>query len=221
MSIKYLGHSCFEIKTTNGNILIDPFLSINPEYKPEGITDIFLTHAHGDHLGDAIRISQETGAVITAVFELANYCIKCGAKAKGIGLGGWHNYDWGRVAAVPAFHSSSLPDGEYGGCPCGYVFEIEGSTIYHAGDTCLNNEMKTIGEFFQPDMAMLPVGGFYTMDIEQAVKAAEWLGVTAVIPMHYNTFDAISVDISEFERQIREKGKLPVIMKINQELGKE
>ena len=120
---------------------------------------------------------------------------------------------------MPAFHSSSAPDGSYAGCPCGYVFEIQGQTIYHAGDTCLSSEMKTIGEYYQPDLAMLPIGGYYTMDIEQAVKAAEWLGVSAVIPMHYNTFDAINVDITEFERQIREKGKLPIILKINQELG--
>ena len=220
MGIKYLGHSCFEIETKGKKILIDPFLAANPDYKPEGIYDIFVTHAHGDHLGKAIEISKETGAPITAIFELANYCAQRGAKTHGIGLGGWVNYSWGKVAAVPAFHSSSTPEGEYGGCPCGFVFEIEGNTIYHAGDTCLNSEMKTIGEFFQPDMAMLPIGGFYTMDIEQAITAAEWLGDTAVIPMRYNTFDAISVDISEFERQIREKGKLPVIMKVNQELGK-
>lgn len=219
MKIKYLGHSCFEIKTKGKKILIDPFLAANPEYKPEGIYDIFVTHAHGDHLGSAIEISKATSAPVTAIFELANYCAKQGIRTNGIGLGGWVNYSWGRVAAVPAFHSSSLPDGSYAGCPCGYVFDIEGQTIYHAGDTCLNSEMKTIGEVFEPDMALLPIGGFYTMDIEQAVKASEWLGVTAVVPMHYNTFDVISVDISEFERQIREKGKIPVILKINQEIG--
>ena len=220
MGIKYLGHSCFEIETKGKKILIDPFLGANPDYQPEGIYDIFVTHAHSDHLGKAIEISKETGAPITAVFELANYCAQKGAKVNGINLGGWVNYSWGKVAAVPAFHSSSTPEGMYGGCPCGYVFEIEGQIIYHAGDTCLNSEMKTIGEFYQPDMAMLPIGGFYTMDIEQAVKAAEWLGVTAIIPMHYNTFEVISVDISEFERQVREIGKLPIVLKINQEFGK-
>ena len=219
MGVKYLGHSCFEIETNGKKILIDPFLEANPEYKPEDICDIFVTHGHGDHLGSAVEISKTTGAPVTAIFELAHYCAKQGIKTYGIGLGGWHNYSWGRAAAVPASHSSSAPDGSYAGCPCGYVFEIQGQTIYHAGDTCLNSEMKTIGEYYQPDLAMLPIGGYYTMDIEQAVKAAEWLGVSAVIPMHYNTFDAINVDITEFERQIREKGKLPIILKINQELG--
>ena len=214
MEIRYLGHSAFEIETQGKKILVDPFLVASPNYKPEGITDIFVTHGHGDHLGSAIEISRETGAPITAIFELANYCAKQGASAIDIGLGSWQNYSWGRAAAVPAFHSSSTPDGQYAGCPCGFVFNIEGQTIYHAGDTCLNSEMKMIGEVYEPDMVMLPIGGKYTMDIEQAVKASEWLGATAVVPMHYNTFDAIRIDIEEFERQIREIGKMPMVMKI-------
>lgn len=220
MSIKYLGHSCFEIETKSGNkILIDPFLVCSPDYNPQGVTDIFVTHAHGDHLGSAIEISKKTGATITAIYELANYCANKGAKTNGIGVGNWQNYSWGRVIATPAFHSSSTPDGIYGGNPCGYVFEIEGRTVYHAGDTSLTQEMKTIGELYQPDVAILPIGGQFTMDIEHAIIASEWLGVSGVIPMHYNTFDAISVDITEFERLIREKGKLPLILKVGQTLG--
>ncbi len=215
MNIKYLGHSAFEIETSNGKkILIDPFLVAVPNYKPQNISDIFVTHAHGDHLGSAIEIAKSNGATITAVFELANYAAKHGAKTIDMGLGAWREYDWGRVILVPAFHSSSLADGSYGGCPCGFVFEIDGQIIYHAGDTCLNSEMKMIGELYQPDIAMLPIGGKYTMDIEHAVKASEWLGVSEVIPMHYNTFDAIRVDISEFERQIREVGKVPRVLRI-------
>ncbi len=219
MSIKYLGHSAFEINTTSGKILIDPFLVASPDYDISGVTDIFVTHAHSDHLGSAIEISQKTGATITAIFELANYCSSKGAKTNGIGLGAWQHFDWGKVIAVPAFHSSSTPEGIYGGCPCGYIFDINGSIIYHAGDTALNSEMKLIGEIYEPDVAMLPIGGHYTMDIEHAVIASDWLGVSGVIPMHYNTFDAIRVDIEEFERGIREKGKLPLILKVGQELG--
>lgn len=214
MEIKYLGHSAFEIETVNEKILIDPFLVSVPNYKPEGIIDIFVTHGHGDHLGSAIEISKTTGAPITTVFELANYCSKKGASTIDMSLGSWRDYSWGRAILVPAFHSSSTPEGEYAGCPCGFVFEIEGKTIYHAGDTCLNTEMKMIGEVYEPDMAMLPIGGKYTMDIEHAVKAAEWLGVSEVIPMHYNTFEAITVDISDFERQIREIGKVPRVLPI-------
>ena len=216
MNIKYLGHSAFEIETTGKKILIDPFLICVPNYKPENIYDIFVTHAHGDHLGSAIEISQKTGAPITAIYELANYCAKKGARTYDVGIGSWSEYSWGRAITVPAFHSSSTPDGIYGGCPCGYIFEIEGKTIYHAGDTSLTSEMKTIGELYQPDIAMLPIGGKYTMDIEHAVKAAEWLGASEIIPMHYNTFDAIKINISDFERQIREIGKVPMILKIEE-----
>lgn len=216
MSIKYLGHSAFEITLkSEDKILIDPFLVMSPDYKPEGVTDIFVTHAHADHLGSAIEISKQTGATITAVFELANYCQAKGAKVNGINLGGWINYDWGRVLAVPAFHSSSTADGVYGGCACGYIIETNGGyTLYHAGDTCLNINMKMIGEIYEPDVAMLPIGGHYTMDIEQAAIASEWLGASAIIPMHYNTFETINVDINEFERQIREKGKMPILLQI-------
>ena len=212
MNIHYLGHSAFEIVTNGKKILIDPFLVCVPNYKPENICDIFVTHGHGDHLGSSINISVKTSAPVTAIFELANYCAKKGAKTIDMGLGSWRNYSWGRAILVPAFHSSSTPDGQYGGCPCGVVLEIEGKIIYHAGDTCLNSEMKVIGELYQPDIAMLPVGGKYTMDIEHAVKAAEWLQTTTVIPMHYNTFDAIKVDIEEFKHQIREIGKVPLVL---------
>ncbi|MCQ2753669.1 MAG: metal-dependent hydrolase [bacterium] len=218
MTIKFLGHSCFEIETEKGKILIDPFLVASPDYDPNGVTDIFVTHGHGDHLGSAIEISKKTGAKITAIFELANYCSKKGANANGVGLGSWMQYPWGRVIAVPAYHSSSTPDGNYAGCPCGFVFAIRGKSIYHAGDTCLNQEMKTIRELYSPEIAILPVGGYYTMDIEQAVNAAEWIGASYVIPMHYNTFDAISVDITNFERQIRNNGKVPVIMEVGRKI---
>lgn len=215
MQIHYLGHSAFEIITNGKKILIDPFLVCVPNYKPENIYDIFVTHGHGDHLGNAIDISSKTGAPITAVFELANYCAKKGAKTIDMGLGAWRNYSWGRAILVPAFHSSTTPEGNYAGCPCGFVLEIEGKTIYHAGDTCLNSEMKVIGELYQPDIAMLPIGGKYTMDIEHTVKASEWLNTTSVIPMHYNTFAPISVDIDEFKRQIREIGKVPTVIQID------
>ena len=214
MKLTYLGHSAFEIKTDDSKILIDPFLVQMPDYNYSHVNDIFVTHAHSDHLGSAIEISKETGARITGIFELANYCSRLGARTNGIGLGARINYRWGKASAVPAFHSSSFSDGSYGGCPCGYVFEIEGKTIYHAGDTALCSEMKTIGEIYEPDIAILPIGGTYTMDIEAAVTAADWIGSSVIIPMHYNTFDKINVNVGDFERQIRALGKVPGIMKI-------
>lgn len=216
MKLTYLGHSAFEFETNGKKILIDPFLVKMQNYNPEGVADIFVTHAHSDHLGSAIEISKQTGATITCMFELANYCSSRGASANGINLGAWLEFPWGKVIAVPAFHSSSFNDGTYGGCPCGYVFEIEGKIIYHAGDTCLNSEMKVIGELYKPDVAMLPIGGIYTMDIEHAIIASQWLEASVVVPMHYNTFDAIKVNIDEFEEEIRAIGKIPLIMQIGQ-----
>ena len=200
MDIKYLGHSAFEIKTKDKSILVDPYVSINPKYDwhKSNITDIFVTHAHGDHLGDAIEISKEKHAEITAVVELASYCEKQGCKTKGINFGGWINYDWGRVVFLPAFHTSSLPDGSYGGEPASILFDIEGVRIFHAGDTCLTSEMKTIKELYNPNIALLPIGGYYTMDVEHAAVAAKWLGAQTVIPMHYNTFPAIKADLNKF-----------------------
>ncbi len=218
MEIRYLGHSAFEIETNSYKILIDPFLVMSPDYNFDGVTDIFVTHGHGDHLGSAIEISQKSGAKITAIFELANYCASKGALANGINLGGWINYPWGKVLAVPAFHSSSTPEGIYAGCPCGYVFEIEGQRIYHAGDTCLNTEMKLIGEIYSPQIAMLPVGGNYTMDIEQAIIATKWLNSERIIPMHYNTFDAINVDIKDFESRILAEGKKTLVLQIGEKV---
>ena len=215
MDIRYLGHSAFEITTNNSKILIDPFLACFPNYKPENITDIFVTHGHGDHLGSSIDISKSTGATITAIFELGNYCSKKGAKVNSMGLGAWKDFSFGRAVLVPAMHSSSTPEGFYAGCPCGIIMEIEGKRIYHAGDTCLNSEIKIIGDIYQPVLSMIPVGGSYTMDKEHAIIASDWLKSEYIIPMHYNTFDGIKVNIEEFRKEIEIKGKTPVILDVN------
>ena len=212
MRVRYLGHSAFEITTGNSKILIDPFLVKCPDYDCSGTTDIFVTHGHADHLGKAPQIAMKTGALITAVFELAKYCSRYRVNVNGISLGGWINYDWGRAIALPAFHSSSSDDGVYTGCPVGYLFEIEGKRIFHAGDTCLNSEMKVLKEVYKPDIAILPIGGHFTMDVESAIVAADWIGSETVIPMHYNTFPQINADIKAFENGLIKIGKKPVIL---------
>lgn len=216
MKLRYLGHSAFEFETNGSKILVDPFLVQCPDYDSTGVSDIFVTHGHADHLGKAPQIAMKTGAVITAVFELAKYCSRYGVNVNGISLGGWIDYDWGRVIALPAFHSSSADDGTYTGCPVGYLFEIEGKRIFHAGDTCLNSEMKVLKEVYKPDIAIIPVGGHFTMDVQNAVVAADWIGANVVIPMHFNTFPQVAADIEVFKTAIEKIGKTPKVLKIEE-----
>lgn len=216
-TIQYIAHSAFYVKTGDYGILIDPFISQNPladfDVSSKRITDILLTHAHADHLGDAIPISINKKAKISAVFELANYCEERGAQVDGVNLGGKIVFPWGSARFLPAFHSSSTPDGAYAGMPAAILLEIDGKRIYHAGDTCLNQEMKTVGDIYKPDYALLPIGSHFTMDIDEAVIAADWLGAKKVIPMHYNTFNLIETDVNLFKEKIEKAGKECVILK--------
>ena len=210
LALQYIGHSAFYISNSQAGILIDPFISGNPksvfDINGAQITDIFVTHGHSDHLGDAIPFSKEFNASVFAVFELANYCMSKGAKAHGVNMGGKIKYPWGSAKFLPAFHSSATSEGTYAGMPASILFEIGGIKIYHAGDTCLNSEMKTIGEVYKPDIALLPIGSTFTMDIDDAVIAAQWLGVKQVIPMHYNTFELINTDASIFKNKTEKLG---------------
>lgn len=205
VDLKYIGHSAFEILNGDKAVLIDPWVDRNTKFDwhKEPIKDILLTHGHGDHFGNAVEIAKEKDIEITAVAEIASYIKnECGAKAKSIGLGAWINYEWGRAVFLPAFHSSSLPNGAYGGVAASILLDVDGVRIYHAGDTCLTGEMKTIKELYAPQIALLPVGGNYTMDVEHAAIAAKWLGVRTVIPMHYDTFPEIKADLKKFAKLI-------------------
>ena len=217
MRLEYIAHSAFAIDVNGRTILIDPFISQNPlanyDWENRNIRDILLTHAHGDHLGDAVEIAKRKHATITAVFELANYCASKGASVRGVNLGGKLNYEWGDAWFVPAQHSSSTPDGVYGGIAAGIILNINGTKIYHAGDTSLSAEMKLIKEVYKPEIALLPVGGFYTMGVDEAVIAAQLLGVGKVIPMHYNTFPAINVNIDSFKYKLETHGLEAIILK--------
>lgn len=206
LDIKYLGHSAFIIKNDESSIIIDPFLSANPlaiaEEDLNNLNDIFLTHAHSDHLGDALELSKKFNITISAIFETANYCSRKGAKAQGLNIGGKVPFKWGSAFWLPAMHSSSLPDGSYGGCPASILVNIDGVKIFHAGDTGLHCDLKMIGNFYKPDIALLPIGGFFTMGIDEAVEATKWLKCKTVIPMHYNTFPPIEADPEEFRSKV-------------------
>ncbi|MBQ3642480.1 metal-dependent hydrolase [bacterium] len=218
--LTYLGHSAFFIEKDWEGILIDPFITGNPsasfDYKSKRISQIFVTHAHLDHLGDAIAISKHTGAPIIACFELANYCLEKGAKAIGINTGGKIDFPWGSVRVVNAVHSSSNPDLPYGGLAVGYIFDIDGTTIYHAGDTALMPEFSMIGELYNPYYALLPIGGYYTMGVEEAAIAAKMLYSMEIIPMHYNTFPNIKANLQEFTDILEAQGQKCLPLKANE-----
>lgn len=225
MKIKYLGHSAFLIKTNNEGILIDPFLAFSKEYsdlekfKKDNIKTIFVTHGHSDHFGSAIEISKLTKAPIVGVFELGNYCLSKGADAIPAALGGKLDFSWGSATLVPAQHSSSLPDGRYMGVACGVMLNIEGKNIYHAGDTSLSAEMEILSEFYAPCISMLPIGGHYTMGVDEACFAAKILGSEIVIPMHYNSFPQISIDMEDFKDKFQTvMGFAPAIIDIDEEV---
>ncbi len=209
--IKYLGHSAFEIRLQGldgkpKNILIDPWLT-NPmsplkpsDYYGRKIDYIFVTHDHGDHLGEAIDIAKATGAKIVAIFEIALYAREKGAEAIDGNIGGRLKIDDLFAVLVPANHSSSR------GAPTGVVVGGRDIVVYHAGDTGLVSEMSLIGELYKPDIALLPIGGHYTMGIEEAAKAVELIKPKIAIPMHYNTFPPIKADPEEFKRLVESKG---------------
>lgn len=222
-TIRFFGHSCFMISNDKERILIDPFLSGNPlaaakidDLKP---TLILVTHGHGDHLGDAIEISKKSGAPIAGVFELVNYCSNKGAEVISGHMGGKFPFEFGWVKFVPAFHSSSTGDGVYTGNPIGFVINFYGHHIYHAGDTCIFGDMELIGRLYRVDTALLPIGGTYVMDIDDAVEAARMLNCSNVIPMHYNTFPPIEADPNVFREKVEAKTRAHgVILKPGEEM---
>lgn len=209
LKIHYFGHSAVSITKGPHTVFIDPFLSGNPHYSkmPENLaaSTIICTHGHEDHVGDAVAMSKSTGAPVVAAFELANALEAEGAKVIPCGLGGRVNHQWGWHKLVPAFHSSSY-GGKYVGMPAGVILNFGEVTVYHAGDTCIFGDMRLIAELYQPDLAFLPMGGHFTMDIFEATKAVEMIRPKVVVPIHYGTWPPLSEDPQEFKRQVEAAG---------------
>lgn len=223
MKLKYFGHSAFQIKSGKHSILIDPFLDDNPVSKTKSNQVdgdfIILTHAHGDHLGDALKIAKRCNSLFITVNELAEWLKSKGMKAHNMHIGGSHQFDFGRVKFTIAHHGSITPDGQYAGEPAGVVLTIEGKNIYHTGDTGLFYDMKLIGEMNNPIEYMLcPIGDNFTMGITDAVKAVELVQPKNVVPMHYNTFGVIEADPQEFQKKVSEKGFNCRIMNFGEEI---
>ncbi len=217
MKITWFGHACFLLEGTK-KIIIDPFLTGNPTapVKPEDIdVDLILvTHGHGDHLGDAETISKRCKAPIVAVYELAVYLAKRGCETIGMNIGGTLDYEGVKVSMVNAVHSADIVGDEIvsGGKAVGYVVE-DGVSVYHAGDTDVFMDMQLIGEIYKPKVALLPIGGFYTMSPKTALKAIELLKPEIVVPMHYNTFPPIKQNPEEFKKEAEKLGVKVVVLK--------
>ncbi|BAD84330.1 hydrolase, metallo-beta-lactamase superfamily [Thermococcus kodakarensis KOD1] len=221
VKVKFLGHAAFLIEGSK-KILIDPFLSGNPKaaVKPEEVEAdlILVTHAHGDHIGDAIEIARRSGAKIVAMYDIANYISQKASDVETIGMNyGPTTIDGVFIVQVPAWHSSS--DGVHNiGNPCGYIVKLDGVTIYHAGDTFVFGDMALFNELYGPiDVALLPIGGHFTMGPREAAKAVELLKPRKVVPMHYNTWPPIAQDPEEFKRLVGDKAEV-VILQPGEEL---
>jgi L-ascorbate metabolism protein UlaG (beta-lactamase superfamily) len=201
-TLTWLGHASFRIDTGSGKrIYVDPFLKGNPkcpesEQTPERVDVIAVTHGHGDHVGDTVALSQQHGAPVVALVELAGWLGKQGVddgKLLGPNKGGTVEAEGVKFTLVNAFHSGAAPDGSYAGEPAGIVVRTEeGDSIYFAGDTCVFGDMQLIRRIYEPDVAVLPIGDHFTMGPEEAAVAVELLGVKRVVPCHYGTFPLLT-----------------------------
>ena len=209
VDLRYLGHAAFELKTGDATVLVDPFLTGNPKAAAKAdeldATTILLTHGHADHVGDTVDIARRTGATVVAITELAGELGDEGIETLDPNLGGTVKLDWGWVKLVPAWHTSTTPNGTVS-TPAGLLISIGDTLVYHLGDTCLFSDLKLIAQRGDKvDVALVPIGGHYTMDRYDAVTAVEFVDPKLVIPIHYDTFPPVETDAQAFKSDVESK----------------
>jgi L-ascorbate metabolism protein UlaG (beta-lactamase superfamily) len=221
MKYTYYGQSCFLIEADGKKFLFDPFITHNPLAKHIDIKSIeadyiLVSHGHGDHIADLVEIANQTNALVIAIAEVADWAGKQGIKnVHGMNFG-TQNFDFGKLRMVWATHSAALPDGTCGGNPAGYVLNLENKTIYFAGDTALTMEMKLLAELYNLDYAILPIGGNYTMDVDDAIIATKYIDCDTVIGVHYNTFPVIEIDTEEALAKFKRENKVLLLPEIGE-----
>jgi len=200
MKLTYFGHSCFMVEVEGKKLLFDPFISANPLAGGIDINNInpdviLVSHAHIDHIGDAVAIAKRTQAQVIANHEIVTWFGKHGIEnVFGMNIGGSFDFDWGTVVMTQAVHSSSFDDGSYGGLAAGFIIETESGCFYFAGDTDLTYDFEILGQYYEIDFAVLPIGDVYTMGVDKAILCAEFVQTKKVVGVHYDTFPAIAID---------------------------
>ncbi len=224
IELKYFGHSTFLMRINGKQILFDPFITPNSLAKDVAIEEInpdyiLVTHGHDDHLADVERIARKSGAMLVSNFEIISWFQGKGLEnVHPMNHGGSKVFDFGKVKYVNAIHSSTLPDGSSGGNPGGFVITSDEGAFYYAGDTALTYDMKLIGESFAIDFAVLPIGDNFTMDISDAIKAADFVGTEKIVGMHYDTFPYITINKEEVRQSAKEAGKELFLLQIGESI---
>jgi len=219
MKITFYGHASLGIEVGGKHIIVDPYITANELANHIDIMQlkadyILLTHAHGDHILDVEAIANNTGATIVSNAEITSYFEKKGHKVHPMNHGGSWNFDFGKVKYVVGHHSSSFPDGSYGGNPGGFVIEGEHKNIYIAGDTSVTFDMKLIPMRTKLDLSILPIGNNFTMDVEDAIIAAEFLECDKILGYHFDTFGYIKIDHEDAIKKFFNKGKDLMLLEI-------
>jgi len=223
MKITYLGHASLAIEVAGKNIIVDPFISANELAKDIKLDQlkadyILLTHAHQDHILDVETIAKRTKAKIVSNFEIVTYYGNKGFEGHPMNHGGSWQFDFGKLTYVNAIHTSSFPDGSYGGQPGGFILQTDEGNIYIAGDTALTMDMKLIPLQAKLDLAVLPIGDNFTMGIESAVIASDFIQCNRILGYHYDTFGYIVIDHKKAKQAFKEKGKELILLPVGEDI---